>query len=50
MSVPLFPLYGHPLAKMVQICQQVAERLHPSSGGVLFYGYPLAKAVQIASG
>jgi hypothetical protein len=37
MSVPLFPLYGYPLAKGkgVQICQRVAERLRPSSWGVL---------------
>jgi hypothetical protein len=87
MSVPLFPLYGYPLAKAAQICQReaewlshshshsttviplwltarqggadcqrVAERLRPSSGGVLggnecttvpLYGYPLAKMEQI---
>ncbi len=32
-----FPLFGYPLAKAeaAQICQRVAERLHPSSWGVL---------------
>jgi hypothetical protein len=32
-----FPLFGYPLAKAeaAQICQRVAERLRPSSGGVL---------------
>ncbi len=50
-----FPLFGYPLAKAeaAQICQRVAERLRPSSWGVLgrnecttvsLYGYPLAKA------
>ncbi len=37
MSAPLFPHYGYPLAKAeaAQICQRVAERLRPSSWGVL---------------
>jgi hypothetical protein len=37
MSVPLFPLFGYSLAKAeaAQICQRVAERLRPSSWGVL---------------
>jgi hypothetical protein len=35
MSVPLFPLYGYPLVKAAQIFQRVAEKLRPSSGGVL---------------
>jgi hypothetical protein len=32
-----FPLFGYPLAKAeaAQICQRVAERLRPSSWGVL---------------
>jgi hypothetical protein len=55
MRVPLFPLYGYPLAKMAEICQRLAEKFCPSSRGVLgntvpLYGYPLAKAAQIASG